>query len=186
MQCEGCKTFVYEKDMETHGIPRKTKQPRMDPNETSLFMKAAAKKGVFGYTSPLHPRSVIVKDLLRHYGCDDDRSKIRAAMSTPASRLKIASDLIALRRERKIGIRMSLTRESDRFTTVVHSALERVHTQSFTETPRLETLQMLVINVYLARSCLSEPSRKAIHENRFPFFTASFRGCTVDGLIEVL
>jgi len=39
-------------------------------------------------------------------------------MATVESRIKVASDIIALRLQRKISIRLSATRESDRFSRV--------------------------------------------------------------------
>ena len=107
-------------------------------------------------------------------------------MATVESRIKVASDIIALRLQRKISIRLSATRESDRFSRVQFGALETLHQASLTDAQRHTALQLTCINVYFSRCCLSERSRKAMHEGRFPFFSRPLRSLTIQGLLDTL
>ena len=130
------------------------------------------------YASPFHSRSWVVRDLTALYGND---KLVRAGMATVESRIKVASDIIALRLQRKISIRLSATRESDRFSRVQFGALETLHQASLTDAERYTALQLTCINVYFSRCCLSERSRKAMHEGRFPFFSRPLRSLTIQG-----
>ena len=74
---------------------------KLDSGSLARLLKAAAKVGCYNYASPFHSRSRVVRDLTALYGND---KLVRAGMATVESRIKVASDIIALRLQRKISI----------------------------------------------------------------------------------
>ena len=91
-------------------------------------------------------------DLSEYYGA---QHTVRAGVCTLGGRLQIVSDILFLRRQRIISIRLSLDRESDRFTTTLERAWARCLPLS-SELPRSVVMKSLFLNCYFARTALSE------------------------------
>ena len=84
--------------------------------------------------------------------------------------------------------RMSAFRETDRFTLNQHAALEHHHLQVFQHAgvARLVLFRCLLINCYFSRCCLSEASRKALHEHRFPFWNQTVASMSEELLVDAV
>ena len=184
-QCEGCKEMVREERMAYHGLPRTNTVVQLDPLQVDALLEHAMTLKCYCFGSPLHSRSLVVKDLAAHYGSE---ARVASAMATVETRLRVASDVIALRMERKISIRMSAFRETDRFTLNQHAALEHHHLQVFQHAgvARLVLFRCLLINCYFSRCCLSEASRKALHEHRFPFWNQTVASMSEELLVDAV
>ena len=104
----------------------------------------AARKGMYIYASGFHARSLILADLVSFY---DSEKHVRAAVSTAESRIKMACDLYEMRLRRKINIRMSIARETDRYTLLLNDEVDRSIRTSWTLTPvsRLNQLRVLFL-----------------------------------------
>ena len=83
---------------------------------------------------------------------------MRAACATECGRLQVVSDILQLRREGEISIRMSKDRESDRYTLVQNAAIERHHA-SGVGLGRACVLKALMLTSYFSRTAPSEQSR---------------------------
>ena len=128
------------------------------------YLQLRPKKGVLNFASPFPPRSKVLADLSEYYGA---QRKVRAGVCTLGGRLQIVSDILFLRRQRNISIRLSLDRESDRFTTTLERAWARCLPLS-SEFPRSVVMKSLFLNCYFARTALSEMGRRALHIGAFP------------------
>eukprot|EP00959_Pyramimonas_sp_CCMP1952_P475078 9504000-Pyramimonas_sp.AAC.2 len=102
---------------------------------------------------------------------------------TDAGRLRLCSDIISVRRTVGLSIRMSKSRETDRFTLVQRSAL-KAHDAVTAKASPLEDLRVLYMNVYLSRTALSEQSRHALATNAFPFFQNDTFSLGMDAFLD--
>ena len=110
-------------------------------------------------------------DLSEYYGA---QRTVRAGVCTLGGRLQIVSDILFLRRQRNISIRLSLDRESDRFTTTLERAWARCLPLS-SELPRSVVMKSLFLNCYFARTALSEMGSRCSSGLLFPEKNVSAR-----------
>jgi len=108
----------------------------------------------------------VLKNLGDYYG---SVAKVSNALLTVEARVKLAADCMALRMERKLDIRTSVSRETDRFTLLQQPALVRHSRASAIDLTQVQRLQLLAINAYWSRTALSEQSRDALVSGAFPF-----------------
>ena len=206
-QCHGCEKVERSTRLSTHGLPSKKNKRHLEEDQLDLLLASAAKLGIYNFASPLHPRSIVLRDLCIYYGRADIRKSkkvfeaavkegkkvVEGALSTVEGRCKVASDCLHLRRTTGLGIRISISRETDRFTLLLNGALQN-HRISMPRFSRLCELRALYLNVYFMRTALSEQGRSALHSKRFPLFNGSlfllplgsFLSSLVDGMNELL
>lgn len=164
--CECCGKSERLSRIPGHGLPSLHATPSLSNEQVAGIVREASKVGLFSFATPLSQRSLVVADLTKYYQVD---GRVSSACATEAGRLQLASDILHLRRQGNISIRMSLSRESDRFTVVQHAALERHHAQAVAA-ERVYVLRALMMNSYFSRTALSEQSCRALHGHTFPFF----------------
>ena len=123
-QCENCCEMVRESRIPYHGMPRSQKKVRLSEDAEYDVLFEVSRKGIYIYGSALHTRSLILKDLIRHYGSE---KHVRAVTSTVESRIRMCGDLYELRLRREISIRMSLTRDTDRYTGLLAAEIDVDH-----------------------------------------------------------
>lgn len=157
---------VRVEQLATHGVPRSDTKLRLCGEKLSHILKISARAPTYCFATPLHKQSKLRLDLIQYYGSGD---KLEAHLSCVEGRLKLCSDILQLRRTTGISIRMSLTRENDRFTKLQRQALS-YHYSGLVQSGSVEALRVLYLNVYLTRTALSEQSREALTKNVFPFF----------------
>ena len=92
-------------------------------DEESEIIHRAARENVYIYASPFHSSSQALADISTYYKSTE---RARAATATVQSRIKAAGDLYEMRLDGAIGIRMSRTRETDRFTLLLGAEIDRV------------------------------------------------------------
>ena len=130
--CQGCGEWVMEARVPCHGLPKSSKKQRLSLDEEEDVLKVAARQGVYIHASPLNPRSQVLDDLTNYYGSE---KQVAAATTSPASRIRLAGDLYEMRLSGQINIRMSITREGDRFTRLLNSEIDRHIHSCFTLRP---------------------------------------------------
>lgn len=184
--CKGCEKFVRQEQMRVHGLPAPQTKIRMDDEEQKDLLVEAAKKGVYSFATPFHAGSQTLLDLVADYSSWETVSssggsfvspetRVRSAIATVASRIKLCGDIYQLRCERKLGIRMSLTRDSDRYTALLRAELDRwlsdvlVKLRCSSVVTRPAMLRGLFFQIYLLRGFLSLNMRSAMQLQRTPF-----------------
>ena len=151
-RCHGCDTLVRDEICAIHGLPRSDKRIKLTATQLDEVLSVAGKHATFTFATPFHKKSLLLQDLGLYYGCAD---KVRASISDRDGRRRLASDILNLRHARSVSIRLSLTRESDRFTKLMRGSLETQYVIS-SRRPREDELRVLCLNTYLVRTALSE------------------------------
>ena len=98
----------------------------------------------------------------------------------------MASDIIYLRSIGKLRIRLSIHRETDRFTKLLCDALSGHACITTMMSGRAEKLKVLFLNCYFARTALSEASRVALYDRAFPFFKEGLFGLPLHDFLWTL
>ena len=70
-QCEGCGKVERCDRLACHGLPSAKNKRRLEEEQLQSLLVSAAKKGVYTFSSPVNPKSIVVRDLLKYYGRDE-------------------------------------------------------------------------------------------------------------------
>jgi len=111
--CQDCGQVVRESRIPSHGLPDTRTQCKLNSKEIDALLECCVKAPTYVFASALHERSLVAKDLLLYCG---DMKRIVAALSSINGRIRVASDIIYLRSVGSLRMRMSMHRETDRFT----------------------------------------------------------------------
>ena len=171
--CRRCGAFVRLEDCPIHGVPRADKKIKLSATEMERILKACTRSPTYCFATPLHKRSLVLRDLVAHYGSEE---KVKALIGSEDGRIRLVGDILQLRRDTKISVRLSLTRETDRFTVLQMDALY-AHELGAARTARYDQLRALYLNAYFGRTALSEASRHALRTRAFPYFDADLFRC---------
>ena len=136
--------------MSCHGLPSANKKRQLEEDQLDLLLSASARKGIYNFASPIHPKSIVAQDLIDYYGDGDvqrGRKSLLGALSTTEGRCKAASDCLHLRRKGSLHIRISISRETDRFTDLPNGALKTQRAIA-SRSSRLLELRALFLNCY--------------------------------------
>ena len=183
--CQGCGEWVRKSRLSIHGMPHGNKKGKVSDSEVEGLTKAAAKMGIYFYGSPFHPSSIILKDLSRYYG---QAQRVESGVCQQSRRIRMAGDIYEMRLHRDIGIRMSMTRDTDRFTLTLNSELDRLIRCYWQPSPpsRLSQLQLLFFQVFILRGCLSENSRDMMRHQRTPLLPCNFFARDINSMLWFL
>ena len=195
-QCERCGKVERCARLACHGLLSAKNKRRLEEDRVQLLLVSAAKKSVYTFASPVKRNSIVARDLMNYYGGGDmelGHKALEGALSTVEGRCKVASDCLHLRRAGKHNVRISISRETDRFTYLLNGALQTMHAIAM-RVDRKSELRAIYLNCYFVRTALSDPTRAALHNRTFPLFDASifslpmglFLFSLAEGIIDLL
>lgn len=181
--CQDCGTVVHFARTNVHGLPDSRSLRKLNEEQMAAFLQCAVKQPTYIFASPLHARSKVVSDLASHYDC---KERLESALNTVNGGIRVASDIIYLRSIGKLRIRLSIHRETDRFTKLLCDALSGHACITTMMSGRAEKLKVLFLNCYFARTALSEASRVALYDRAFPFFKEGLFGLPLHDFLWTL
>ena len=104
-----------------HGTPRRDARPTLEMDAQKLILRFAADEGLYCSATPFKSQSGVRRCLKEYYG---DKDILLALTSTLDGRVRVASDIMHLRRQGETDIRLSWARDTDRFTKLLRGQLE--------------------------------------------------------------
>ena len=108
--CRNCFKFVRYGRFEVHGLPHKNKKRvRLSDDELRDVLTRAASGPIVLFASPFKPQSLVQADLLRSYQTDSEG--LGSIVSTSEGRLRVASDIMFLRLNYRLSMRLCWTSE---------------------------------------------------------------------------